>query len=188
MAHAEPPLIYFVTGNPRKFAEAEAILGNVARLRQYVVELPEIQGSLEEIAREKCRSAATAVRGPVLTEDSALEFRVLNGLPGPYIKEFYSALGNDGLCQLLAAFEDKSASAVCTYAFSCGPGVEPVLFQGRVDGQVVTPRGTNGFAFDPIFEVQGKTYGEMDAQTKNQLSERYVALQKLKGWIRDQLD
>jgi inosine triphosphate pyrophosphatase len=61
MAHAEPPLIYFVAGNPRKFAEAEAILGNVARLRQHVVELPEIQGSLQEIAREKCRSAATTV-------------------------------------------------------------------------------------------------------------------------------
>ncbi|GFG12189.1 Ham1 family protein [Aspergillus udagawae] len=137
-----------------------------SRLRQHVVELLKIQGSLEEIAREKCRSAATATQGPVLTEDSAIEFRALNGLPGPYIKWFYSALGNNGLCQLLAAFEDKSASAICTYAFSSGPGVEPVLFQGWVDGQIVTPRGTNGFAFDPIFEVQGKTYGEMDAQTK----------------------
>jgi inosine triphosphate pyrophosphatase len=61
MAPAEPPLIHFVTGNPRKFAEAEAILGNVAQLQQHVIELPEIQGSLEEIARDKCRSAATAV-------------------------------------------------------------------------------------------------------------------------------
>jgi inosine triphosphate pyrophosphatase len=61
MTHTEPPLIHFVTGNPQKFAEAEAILGNVARLRQHVIELPEIQGSIEEIAREKCRSAATAV-------------------------------------------------------------------------------------------------------------------------------
>ncbi|EAW19786.1 non-canonical purine NTP pyrophosphatase [Aspergillus fischeri NRRL 181] len=156
MGRAEPPLIHFVTGNLRKFAEAEAILRNVARLRRHVIEVPEIQGSLEEIAREKWRNAAATMKGPVLTEDSALEFRALNGLPGPYIKEFYSALGNDGLCQLLAAFKDKSASAVFTYAFSSGPGVEPVLFQGRVDGQIVTPRGTNGFAFDPIFEVQGK--------------------------------
>jgi inosine triphosphate pyrophosphatase len=100
------------------------------------------------------------VQGPVLTEDSALEFRALyvcdrdawlvcrpvdSEVCFSHRKEFYSALGNDGLCQLLASFEDKSASAVCTYAFSCGPGVEPVLFQGRVDGQVVTPRGTNGF-------------------------------------------
>ncbi|GFG27389.1 inosine triphosphate pyrophosphatase [Aspergillus udagawae] len=166
MTHGEPQLIHFVTGIREKFAEAEAILGNAARLRQHVVELLKIQGSLEEIAREKCRSAATATQGPVLTEDSAIEFRALNGLPGPYMCErvswlvccpldsdfcvsdrkwFYSALGNNGLCQLLAAFEDKSASAICTYAFSSGPGVEPVLFQGWVDGQIVTPRGTNGF-------------------------------------------
>jgi inosine triphosphate pyrophosphatase len=57
----EAPLIHFVTGNPRKFAEAEAILGNYVHLRHYFIELPEIQGSLEEIARDKCRSAATAV-------------------------------------------------------------------------------------------------------------------------------
>jgi inosine/xanthosine triphosphate pyrophosphatase family protein len=60
-------------------------------------------------------------------------------------KWFYSALGNDGLCRLLASYEDKSASSVCTYAFSPGPGAEPVLFQGRIEGRIVTPRGTNGF-------------------------------------------
>jgi threonine synthase len=49
----EAPLVHFVTGNPRKFAEAEAILGNDVYLRQYFIELPEIQ--------DKCRSAATAV-------------------------------------------------------------------------------------------------------------------------------
>ncbi|KOS41360.1 hypothetical protein ACN38_g7777 [Penicillium nordicum] len=88
-------------------------------------------GSFEEIARDKCRKAAIAVNGPVLTEDSALEFRALKGLPGPYIKWFYSALGDDGLCKLLAGFDDKTATAACTFAFSAGPGSEPLLVQGR---------------------------------------------------------
>lgn len=42
-------------------------------------------------------------------------------------------LGHDGLNKLLAAYEDKSAKAVCTFGFSQGPGHEPILFQGITD-------------------------------------------------------
>lgn len=40
------------------------------------------------------------------------------------------AIGHEGLNNLLAAYEDKSAKAVCTFAFSKGPEHEPILFQG----------------------------------------------------------
>lgn len=40
------------------------------------------------------------------------------------------SLGHDGLNKLLAGYEDKSAKAVCTFAYCKGPGEEPVLFQG----------------------------------------------------------
>jgi inosine triphosphate pyrophosphatase len=46
-------------------------------------------------------------------------------------KWFLSALGHEGLNKLLDGFPDKSAEAVCTFAFSEGPGAEPKLFQGR---------------------------------------------------------
>lgn len=49
------------------------------------VDIDEIQGTIEEIARDKCRRGAEIVGGPVLTEDTALEFRSLGGLPGPYM-------------------------------------------------------------------------------------------------------
>lgn len=42
-------------------------------------------------------------------------------------------IGHDGLNNLLAAYEDKSAKAVCTFGFSQGPGHEPILFQGITD-------------------------------------------------------
>ena len=58
---------------------------------------------------------------------------------------FYSALGDDGLCKLLAGFDDKAATAVCTFAFSTGPGSEPLLFQGRTEGKIVDKRGEGGF-------------------------------------------
>ncbi|KAJ5187644.1 hypothetical protein N7449_010638 [Penicillium cf. viridicatum] len=182
--------INFITGNKNKLAEARAILGDTVQLSNQNIEIREIQGSLEEIARDKCRKAAIAVNGPVLTEDSALEFRALKGLPGPYIKWFYSALGNDGLCKLLAGYDDKAATAVCTFAFSAGPGSEPLLFQGHTEGNIVDKRGEGGLpdissAFDPIFEVEGQTYAEMSFAYKNTVSERFKALEKLQDWLRN---
>lgn len=42
-------------------------------------------------------------------------------------------LGHEGLVNMLAAYEDKTAQAVCTFAYCHGPGKEPILFQGRTD-------------------------------------------------------
>lgn len=42
-------------------------------------------------------------------------------------------IGHTGLNNLLAAYEDKGAKAVCTFGFSQGPGHEPILFQGITD-------------------------------------------------------
>ncbi|KAJ5888889.1 Ham1-like protein [Penicillium taxi] len=41
------------------------------------------------------------------------------------------SVGHDGLNKMLDGFEDRTAEAVCTFAFCRGPGVEPILFQGR---------------------------------------------------------
>ncbi|KAB8232175.1 inosine triphosphate pyrophosphatase-like protein [Aspergillus alliaceus] len=173
----------FITGNKNKLAEVRAILGDVIEVNNQGIDVPEIQGTIEEIAREKCRHAAEVIGGPVLTEDTALEFHALKGLPGPYIKSFLDALGHEGLNKMLDSFDDKSAEAVCTFAFSDGPGAEPILFQGRTKGAIVRPRGPSNFGWDPIFEYQGKTYAEMDKAEKNQISHRYKALDKLQRWL-----
>ena len=47
-------------------------------------------------------------------------------------KWFLQALGHEGLNNLLMAYEDKSAQAVCTFAYCLGPGHEPIIFEGRV--------------------------------------------------------
>lgn len=41
------------------------------------------------------------------------------------------SLGHEGLNKMLDGFEDRTAEAVCTFAFCRGPGAEPMLFQGR---------------------------------------------------------
>ncbi len=60
--------------------------------------VPEVQGSTQEVAIAKCRRAAELLGGPCITEDTALCFEALNGLPGPYIKYFLKELGHDGTC------------------------------------------------------------------------------------------
>ncbi|CAG8370294.1 unnamed protein product [Penicillium salamii] len=174
----------FITGNKNKLLEVRAILGNVIEVDNQQVEVPEIQGTIEEIAKEKARRAAEAINGPALTEDTALEFHALKGLPGPYIKSFMEALGHEGLNKMLDGFEDRTAEAVCTFAFCRGPGEEPIIFQGRTEGSIVRPRGPTNFGklnvstrhwvsisnitgWDPIFEYDGKqTYAEMDKEAK----------------------
>ena len=87
--------ITFVTGNAKKLEEFVAILGQSFphRVVSNGLDLPEYQGTPEEVCREKCREAARHIRGPVLVEDTCLCFNALGGLPGPYIKWFLKNLG-----------------------------------------------------------------------------------------------
>lgn len=53
--------LVFVTGNAYKLSEARIILGSDAQLESVALDLPEIQGTIEEIAIDKCRRAAERV-------------------------------------------------------------------------------------------------------------------------------
>ncbi|KAJ5107986.1 hypothetical protein N7456_004661 [Penicillium angulare] len=176
-------VLKFVTGNPNKVIEVNAILAGLIPVEPVALDIPEIQGTLEEIARDKCRRAAQIIKGPVIVEDSALEFYALNRLPGPYIKYFLDSLGNDGLNKLLYSYTDKRADAVCTFAFTAGPKMEPMIFQGRLGGRIVPARGPPVFGWEPIFEHEGETLAEMAHDKKNNLSHRYRALYKFQEWL-----
>ncbi|KAN0103076.1 inosine triphosphate pyrophosphatase-like protein [Hyaloscypha variabilis] len=180
-----PKQLNFITGNKNKLVEVRDILGDIVDLQSRSLDLVEIQGTIDEISADKCRRAAEAVNGPVLVEDTSLCFNALKELPGPYIKWFLEAIGLKGLNDLLAGFPDKSAQAVCTFAYCEGPGHEPIIFQGRTDGKIVPARGPPNFGWDPIFEYEGKTYAEMDKVEKNKISHRFRALEKLKTWLEE---
>ncbi|KZO91574.1 Maf/Ham1 [Calocera viscosa TUFC12733] len=177
--------IVFVTGNKNKLKEVKAILSagrEPIEVDSRALDIPEIQGTTQEVSREKCRRAAELLGGPCITEDTALTFDAMGGLPGPYIKDFLAQLGHAGLNTMLDGFPTRAATAICTFAYSAGPGTEPVLFEGRTRGKIVQPRGKGQFGWDPVFEVEGKgrTYAEMDPEEKNALSHRYKALAKLR--------
>ncbi|XP_039448849.1 inosine triphosphate pyrophosphatase [Culex pipiens pallens] len=179
--------ISFVTGNAKKLEEVRAILG-AAFPREIVavkLDLPELQGEVDDICRKKCLEAARNVKGPVLVEDTCLCFNALKGLPGPYIKWFLEKLGPEGLHKLLDGWEDKSAQAVCTFAYAPDEQGEVLLFQGRTEGDIVFPRGSRDFGWDPIFQPKGydKTYAELPKERKNEISHRFRALDKLREYF-----
>lgn len=81
-----PPTVNFITGNANKLREVKAILEATGiTVNSQSLDLPEIQGTVEQVTIEKCRAAADLVGGPVLVEDTCLCFNALNGLPGPYM-------------------------------------------------------------------------------------------------------
>ncbi len=91
--------ITFVTGNAKKLEEFVSILGSdfPHSVTSSKVDLPEYQGTPEEVCTEKCKEAARRVGGPVIVEDTCLCFNALGGMPGPYIKWFLEPLGPKGL-------------------------------------------------------------------------------------------
>lgn len=185
--------ITFVTGNQNKLREVKEILSSSEHPIQVIsqnLDIPEIQGTTQEIAIAKCKCAAELVGGPCITEDTALVFKALNGLPGPYIKQFLTQLGHEGLNNLLIGFPTKEAQAICTFAYSAGPGTEPILFQGLTEGTIVPARGPGHFGWDPIFEPLGAglTYAEMPFEQKNKLSHRGRALGKLVPFLQTSTD
>ncbi|KAJ9103748.1 hypothetical protein QFC21_002208 [Naganishia friedmannii] len=186
----------FVTGNANKLREVQQILAvgdSGFQVTNQALDVPEVQGSTQEVAIAKCKSAAQQLGKACVTEDTALCFDALGGLPGPYIKDFMTKVGHEGLNVMLQGFPTHRAHALCTFAYSPAPtpenpSPEPILFEGKTEGEIVPPRGDKVFGWDPIFkpdEGNGLTYAEMDPVEKNQISHRYKALSKLKEYLQN---
>ncbi|XP_076319105.1 inosine triphosphate pyrophosphatase [Tachypleus tridentatus] len=176
--------IVFVTGNLKKLEEVTAILGEKFpfKIESKAIDLPEYQGEPDEISVAKAKAAADILQCPVIVEDTCLCFNALGGMPGPYVKWFLKNIGPEGLHRLLEGWSDKSAYALCTFAFSEGQGHEVKLFRGKTDGVIVAPRDPRTFGWDPCFQPLGhiQTYAEMTSELKNSLSHRYKALAALR--------
>lgn len=186
------PKLTFVTGNQKKLEEVQQILEQddmpFVEIVNQKIDLPELQGDPEDIAKEKCRIAVAKVKGPCMTEDTSLCFNALNGLPGPYIKWFLEKCGHDGLNKMLDGFDDRTAYAQTIVAFSNGgQDEEPRVFDGRTKGKIVAPRGKLDFGWDPIFEPEegnGMTYAEMNSEEKNAISHRARSFAKLRSFLK----
>lgn len=173
----------FITGNPGKAAQLSRHLAYEVDHKK--LDVHEIQSlNLEEVAIHKSKEAYKLMGTPVLVEDTALTFKALGSLPGPFIKWFLESLGNDGMAKLLDGYSDRSALAEVCFALCDEHGVQ--TFTGTTEGTVAPEsRGEKGFGWDPIFIPKGhtETWGEMDIDQQRDTSMRRIALKKLQAYL-----
>ena len=135
-------------------------------------------------AREIC--AFTGI--PAIADDSGLCVDALGGMPGIFSARWAGTHGNDlaNLQLLLAQIshvvpDRRTASFRCAAAIVMPSGAEEVV-EGIMAGRLIdTPRGTNGFGYDPIFIAEGYsiTTAEMDSASKDAISHRGRAIAAL---------
>ncbi|MBU4332247.1 RdgB/HAM1 family non-canonical purine NTP pyrophosphatase [Patescibacteria group bacterium] len=175
--------ILVITGNQGKADEISAITG--LNMEAKKLELSEIQSlSVEEVAKKKAMAAYEILRQPVIVDDTGMSIEALNNLPGALIVWFLDSLGPQGVLDLITDKTNRKASVSTCIAYADANGVQ--TFVGVVNGTIPTElKGDGGFGYDPIFipEGQNKTYAEMTADEKNNISMRKIALMKFKEYI-----
>ena len=192
------PRAVLATRNPGKTAELNRILA------PYSVELveldpaftpgPETGATFEENALAKAREAAEHTGLPAVADDSGLAVDALSGMPGVLSARWAGRHGDDraNLELLLAQLADvpterRGAGFVCAAAFALPGGAEQVVtaeLRGRV---TYAPRGTGGFGYDPVLEVDGRTVAELSAEDKDAVSHRGQAFRALAPLLADAL-
>lgn len=176
--------LYFITGNKNKLNEAKSIIPNV---EQIDIDLPEIQDiDAKEIIKAKLLEALNHKEAEFIVEDTSLYIDGLNGLPGPLIKWFTKAIGNEGLSNIAEKIENTNAEAKTIIGYAKSPE-EIYYFEGSIKGKIIHPQGKSGFGWDPIFKPEGhsKSFAEMGQQEKNKISMRKVAFTQLKDFIEE---
>ena len=144
--------LFFITGNSGKFSEAQSIIPG---LIQKDLDLEEIQHIDSQIVIvHKLQEAAKLISPPFVVEDTSLALNCLNGLPGPLIKWFTKAIGNEGVFNLADKLGNYHAQAKVTIGYM-DQNQQITYFEGVQDGLIVSPRGDQGFGWNPIFQPQG---------------------------------
>jgi len=182
------------THNPGKARELAEILegrfGLVAAGELGLPEPEETEATFSGNALLKARAAADASGLIALADDSGLSVKALDGAPGIYsarwagpTKDFAMAMKK--VEQRLEEVGAEDFAAWFTSALAVAwPGGPAVVVEGRVDGTLTfPPRGDKGFGYDPIFIPEGltQTFGEIEPVTKDGMSHRARAFEKLKA-------
>jgi XTP/dITP diphosphohydrolase len=183
------PRLVVASKNPDKIDEIEQILETIGLADEIVRDVDwrdveETGASLQENALIKARVVVDSTGLPVVADDTGLEVDALNGAPGVHTARFAGegARYEDNVAKLIEVMDgqpERTARFRTVVALVFPDGVE-VVADGSVEGRITeTPRGTGGFGYDPVFEVDGKTLAEMTAKEKNTLSHRARALRAL---------
>jgi XTP/dITP diphosphohydrolase len=198
--------IVLATRNAHKVVELREILADlVEEIGLEVVgvsEFPDVEDVVEdgvtfaENATLKAVAVARATGLPSIADDSGLAVDVLGGAPGIFSARWAGAHGGDraNVDLLLSQLDDvrdahRAAGFVCAAVLAMPDG-RVFVREGQVRGTLTrVPRGTNGFGYDPILQVDGdtRTLAEYDSDQKNAISHRGKALRALVADLREVL-
>lgn len=185
--------LVLASNNAKKMKELNALLAPLGFevIPQGQLGIPEAEEphcTFVENALAKARHAAQHSGLPALADDSGLCVKALGGAPGVISARYAGepksdARNNEKLLADLAGNADRRAHFVsCLVLCRSADDPQPVIAEGEWHGKIVDQyRGDGGFGYDPLFFVPefGKTAAELDADTKNRVSHRGRAMQKL---------
>jgi len=189
------------TMNAGKLAEYQGLLKGVPGLElDSIASLSQAADVLEDRdtfygnALKKATETAAVAGVACLADDSGLEVDALNGRPGVYSARYAregatDAQNNAKLLDELSGISDERRTARfrCVIVVVDGEGRELAVAEGTCEGRIgQEPRGTHGFGYDPVFVPDGydEAMAELGPETKNEISHRAKAAQKLTPLLR----
>jgi XTP/dITP diphosphohydrolase len=162
---------------------------------EQIEEVEEAGTTFEENAVLKARDFAAQTDHLALADDSGLEVESLGNAPGVLSARFAGAGTSYDLkiARLLNMLNETGESErlarfVCVMAIADPDGRTLCTARGVCDGKIATsPRGENGFGYDPIFIPEGfdRTFGELGGDVKSQISHRARAAQLIIRYLLD---
>ncbi len=175
----------FVIGRPGEVAAVVSALRPLA-------EPPDVEESgttLEENAHIKAAGVGAALGVAAIADDTGLMVDALDGAPGVRSARYAGAAASyadnvDKLLDALSGVEPGRRTArFATAALAWAPSGAEIVAHGEVAGRIaVSPRGTGGFGYDPVFvpdEGGGKSFAEMSPSEKHTISHRGRAFSAL---------
>ena len=148
----------------------------------------ENEPTIAENAAGKALHYSRLASGLVFADDSGLIVPALGGAPGVRSARYAGAgaSSTERIAKLLWEMsgklgEERRAYFVCAIALA-REGHPLAVVSDRVDGEILeAPRGSGGFGYDPVFYFAPwkKTFAEIDAEEKNEVSHRGKAFRKL---------
>lgn len=185
--------IVLASNNNGKIKEFRHIFADldIEIISQAELNIPEIDEpyfTFVENSLHKARHCAKHSGLPALADDSGICVKSLGGRPGVYSARYAGEPksdlhNNQKLVQDLSMFKDKSAYFYCVLVLVRSElDPQPLISDGFIHGRVIdTPRGTNGFGYDPHFYLANlnKTVAELTQDEKNKISHRRMATNNL---------
>jgi XTP/dITP diphosphohydrolase len=150
---------------------------------------PEENGStLLANARIKALAAVAHTGLPAIADDTGLEVDALGGAPGVHAARYAGPAARyaDNVAKLLRELAGvpaaKRVARFRTVCVAAWPDGRELSAEGVLEGVIAeTPRGTNGFGYDPVFVPAGetRTVAELTEAEKNAISHRARAVRAL---------